>query len=131
MAGKKDFTAANTGRVYSAIAEATAAPEAPQAQDPVEAQEAQEAPKTRKKRRAYTPEEVQEALMTGKTGGKPGIKAARINIAFTPDLHAYVTTMSRVRGQTLSDFVEDLVRQSMKDNAELYAEAQTFLQRFK
>ena len=51
MASKKDFSTANTGRVYSTITEATAEPEQ---------QEAQEAQQTRKERKTYTEQEQQE-----------------------------------------------------------------------
>lgn len=115
MASKKDFTAANTGRVYSTISEATADP----------AQEAQ------KPRKEYTAQQAQEMRQAGTTQGRKGCKAVRINMAFAPDIHEYIRTMARVRGESVTDFTNYVFRQSMADNAELYEKAKAFQESFK
>lgn len=121
MAGKKDFTTINTGRVYSTITEATAEPE----QEP---QQAQEAPKTRK---LYNEQQAQEMRQAGTTQGRKGCKALRINMAFTPEMYEYIKTMARVRGESITDFTNHILRQSMEDNAELYEQAKAFQESFK
>lgn len=118
MASKKDFTQVNTGRVYSAITEATAEPE----QQPKEAQ----APRT-----AYTADKVEEMRQAGTTQGRKGCKAVRINMAFTPEVHEYIKTMARVRGESVTDFTNYVFRQSMEDNAALYEKAKAFQDSFK
>lgn len=122
MAAKKDFSKLNTGRVYEAIAEATAEPEAQ------EVQPAQEEPQAARK--AYTEAERQAYLQAGKTQGRPGIKAARINLAFYPDQYEYIKTMAAVRGQSITEFVNHIIGQSMEENAALYAQAKAFLKAF-
>ena len=122
MTGKKDFTTANTGRVYSTITEATAEPET---------QETQQAQGTRKPRKAYTAQEAQEMRQAGTTQGRKDCKAVRINMAFTPDVHEYIKTMARVRGESVTQFTNYVFQQSMKDNAELYEKAQGFKNAFK
>ena len=116
-AKKKDFTQANTDRVYSAIAEATAEPEAPEAQQVSEAQ--------------YTDEQMAAFKEAGKTQGRKGAKAIRFNMAFPPSVYEYITTMARVRGESVTKFTQFVFEQSMKDNAELYEQAKTFTKSFK
>ena len=111
---KKDFSNLNTGSVYEKnIAEATAEP-APQA-----------IPK-RKKNTPPTEEEIQLAREQGRTRGRAGVKALRINMAFTPEIHDYIRTMAQVRGQTVTQFTEAVFRKSMEDNAEIYEQAKAF-----
>ena len=117
MASKKDFTTANTGRVYGAIAEATAAPD-----------QTQEEQQTRKERKTYTEQEQREFMEAGKTKGRKGCKAIRINMAFTPEVHEYIKVMARVRGESITDFVNAVFARHMADNAETYQRAKEFME---
>jgi len=123
---KKDFSTANTGRVYNAIAEATAEP-AEDAQQAQQEQQTQEAPKGRK---TYTAEQAQEMREAGTTQGRKGCKAVRINMAFTPEVHEYIRTMARVRGESVTDFTNFVFKQSMEINADLYEKAKAFKESF-
>jgi FMN-dependent NADH-azoreductase len=124
---KKDFSNVNTGRVYNAIAEATAEPAAEQ--EIVEAAAEQEivaeVPK-RKARKTYTAQEAAEIMETLHTAGRKGIKLPRINLAFTPELHDYITTMSRARGETITDFVNKVLREHMEQHRDIYEKAIEF-----
>ena len=111
---KKDFSKIKTGSVYDAIAEATAEP-APQ---PIP---------RRKTGTAPTQEEIDLARAQGKTQGRAGVKALRINMAFSPEVHDYIRIMARVRGQTLTQFTEAVFRKSMEENAGIYEQAKIFL----
>lgn len=113
MAVKKDFTQANTGRAYNQMTEAIA--------DPAEARQ----------REGYTEERAQEMREAGTTQGRKGCKAVRINMAFTPEVHEYIKTMARVRGESVTDFTNFVFRQSMKENADLYEQAKQFQKTFK
>lgn len=115
MAIKKDFSQVNTGRVYSAIEQATAEP----------AQEVQN-PRT-----PYTEQKAQEMREAGTTQGRKGCKAVRINMAFSPAVHTYIKTMARVRGESVTAFTEYVFRQSMEQNTDLYEKAKTFQETFK
>lgn len=112
MARKKDFSSINTDRVYSEIEEAT--------QDPLEI------PSGRKARKTYTEAEALEIMDQLKTNGRKGVKLPRINVAFTPEVYMYVTTMAQVRGQTITQFVNHILRASMEENRELYEKAIEF-----
>lgn len=78
------------------------------------------------KRKTYSPEEEQEMREAGTTQGRKGCKAVRINMAFSPSVHAYIRTMARVRGESVSEFTEHVFRLSMEENKELYELAQSF-----
>lgn len=120
MASKKDFSGANTGRVYRKIAEATEAP------DQQEEQQAQEVPQPRRPRKTYTEQEGQQFIAAGKTQGRKGLKAVRINMAFTPEVYDYIKTLSRVRGESIQKFTEYIFARSMEDNREIYEKAKAF-----
>ena len=125
---KKDFSKVNTGRVYDAIAAATAEPEEKTTDKltTVEAQEAQEKQEKRKTRRTYNEQEAQEYLTSLKTSGRKGLSLKRINLAFAPDTYQYVQIMARVRGESMTDFVNIALRQHMEEHGDLYQRAQEF-----
>ncbi len=112
---KKDFTQVNTGRVYETIEEATA-----------ETQEEIITPRTHRARKEYTPQEALEFLQEMKTAGRKGVKLPRINLAFAPDTYEYVQIMSRVRGESLTAFVNLALREHMREHADIYEKAIEF-----
>lgn len=113
----KDFSKVNTDRVYSAITEATAAPDQGEA--------------TTKPRRTYNAEETLEMQEAGTTQGRKGCKAKRINMAFTPENYRYIFTMSRIRGESLTQFLNAVIRRSIADNQEVYEQAKKLTEKFK
>ena len=117
--GEKDFSGIDAGRMYNAIHEATAEP----AQ---EAQEVQETKRQYKPRREYTEQEKQEYMQQGKTTGRKGLKMPRINLAFAPDIYEYIQIMSRVTGQSMTDYVNTILRQYMEDHQDIYKKAVEF-----
>lgn len=110
---KKDFSTANTGRVYDAIADATA-------QDEQEIYE-------RKPRRTYSDAEKKDAMDALNTQGRKGLKAMRINMAFSPELHDYIRIMAGVRGQTITEFVNEILAQSLEQNRDTYERAKELI----
>lgn len=119
---KKDFSQVNTGRVYDTIAAATAEPE----QEVQEVQEIQETEKKRKPRKEYTAQERLNFIQEMKTAGRKGVKLPRINLAFAPDVYEYIQIMSRVRGESMTDFVNIALRQHMEEHRDLYDKAIEF-----
>lgn len=117
MASKKDFTAVNAAPVYSNIEKATAEP----APKPI---------KRRSRSQEPTAEEIQLAREQGRTQGRKGVKATRINMAFSPSVHDYIKTMARARGESVTAFTEYVFRQSMEANADLYEKAKEFVDNF-
>lgn len=125
MSGKDFSKAATTGRIYSAIQEATAEP-AQEINKAQEAQEAQEKPAGRKPRRTYSEQEAAEIMQSLKTSGRKGLALPRINLAFAPDIYDFVKTMSRVRGETMTEFINFVLRQYMDDHGDIYERAIEF-----
>lgn len=119
---KKDFSQINTGRVYNTIAEATAEPE----QEAVEVIQTQGTRKKYKERKTYTEQEAAELMQELKTSGRKGLKLPRINLAFAPDIYNYIQIMSRVRGESMTDFVNVALRQHMEEHHDLYEKAIEF-----
>lgn len=108
---KKDFTAAN--KAFDALAEAVQLP-------------GQIEMDTRKDRRTYTDAEAAEYMAAGKTSGRKGVKLPRINMAFDPDIYEFIRTMAQVRGQSLTQFVNHILRQTMDANQDIYKKAIEF-----
>lgn len=102
----KDFSGVSTQRVYNTIAEATK--------------------ETRGERKTYTAEEAAKFIQEHKTAGRKGIKMPRINLAFDPESYDYVKTMSQVRGETMTEFVNYILKQSIEENKEVYEKAKEF-----
>lgn len=69
---------------------------------------------------------LQAAREQGRTKGRKGCKALRINMAFSPEVHDYIRTMARVRGETITQFTNYIFQKSMEDNAEIYEQAKRF-----
>lgn len=116
-AAKKDFSKVNVNPVYDLIAEAT---EAPAASDKPGGK------KGYKPRKTYTEEEAAEALESLHTSGLKGVKLPRINLAFTPANYEFIKIMAQVRGQNLTEFVNDVLQQARDNNADLYQQAINF-----
>lgn len=117
MAKPKNFSQINTDRVYNTIAEATAEPDI---------QETQEVQETRKPRKEYTAQERLDFLQEMKTAGRKGVKLPRINLAFSPDVYEYIQIMSRVRGESMTAFVNIALRQHIEEHRDLYDKAIEF-----
>ncbi len=114
MAAKKDFTNINTDRVYNKIAEAT------------EETEMHETQEKQKERKTYSKEEAEEFLQGRKTSGRKGLKLPRINLAFSPEVYEFVKTMSRVTGETMTEYINKVMQQHMEANQDVYKEAIKF-----
>ncbi len=76
--------------------------------------------------KVYTEKERAEAMANFETAGKKGMKMPRVNLAFTPENHEYIQTMSRVRGETMTRFVNTIIEAHMKDHAEMYEQVKAF-----
>lgn len=115
---KKDFTAAAAATMKNNIVEA---------QDTTATEELTDNPvKRRKSRKTYSEEEKQEFMSIGATSGRKGTKLSRINMAFTPENYDFIQTMAKVRGETLTSFVNDMVAKYREEHGELYKKAIEF-----
>ena len=111
---KKNFDEINTSNVFSQqIQEAVSEPAA----EPIPRQKQGELP---------TEEIVQMAREQGKTQGRKGCKAHRFNMAFSPKAYDFIVCMARVRGETITGFVNHLIEKCIDENQEVYQKALEF-----
>lgn len=99
---KKDFSTINTGRntnLLGSIEQATT---------------------QRGQQHTASPEEQEQRAAAMKTQGRKGCKAARLNVAFSTANYEYIQIMSRIRGQSLTAFINTIIEKSREENAELY-----------
>lgn len=67
-----------------------------------------------KNRKMQTPasrEEADERMALMQTRGRKGVHLPRINMAFTPENHDFIKTMSVVTCQTMTEFLNDVIKQ--------------------
>ena len=77
--------------------------------NPAEAQQVQEVDTISTISTQY-PETAVPQIEFGATQGKKGHKAPRINMAFSPDVHAWIKTASRQQGISATEFVNNILR---------------------
>ncbi len=82
--------------------------------------------KIRKTRKEYHGEEALKWEKAGKTQGRKGCKMVRINMAFAPEIHDFIRTMARVRGESMTEFTNYVFKQYMEDNSEIYKKVLEF-----
>lgn len=61
------------------------------------------------------------------TQGKKGERLPRINMAFSPANHEYITVMARLKGVTMTQYVNSLIDAEREANSELYDKARELL----
>lgn len=71
---------------------------------------------------------AQKALADLKTQGQKGAKLDRINMAFTADNMDYIRTMSKLKGQTMTQFVNILVAEEREKNGAAFEAAKAILE---
>lgn len=71
---------------------------------------------------------AQKALADLKTQGQKGAKLDRINMAFTADNMDYIRTMSKLKGQTMTQFVNILVAEEREKNGAAFDAAKAILE---
>ena len=94
---KKNFTDTAAARMFEEIEQVTA-----ETQETPETPETQETPRAKRQ------------------------KLQRINMAFTPDNYEFIHTMARVRGETLTAFVNEIIDKAKEDHADVYRQALLF-----
>ena len=58
-----------------------------------------------------------------RTQGKKGAGAQRINMAFTPDNIDFIRIMSRIRGQSMTEFTNYVLEQYRAEHPDVYQRA--------
>lgn len=102
MAGKKDFSEMNLGRVFGTIEQATA---------------------DHRGQSVITPEEKAKRESTLKTQGRKGAKLPRINLAFSPQNFDFVRVVARASGKSMTEFINLIIAQYRTEHPDLYDKA--------
>ena len=103
---KKDFSEIKTGRVYTAIEQATG---------------------KKQQQTTASKEEQAERKAALKTQGRKGCTATRINMAFTPENHEFIKVMARASGRTMTEFTNLVIEAYRMEHPEIMAQARAFL----
>ena len=72
---------------------------------------------------AFIPQEEQQAQDTLHTQGRKGMKAARINMAFTPENYDFIRVMAGIRGESMTNFVNYVIEENRRTNGAKYEQA--------
>lgn len=72
-------------------------------------------------------QEVQEAQEALRTQGRRGIKLQRINMGFSPSNMDYIRTMSKAKGLTQTQFVNQVLDKHREDAGEAYTKIKELL----
>ena len=107
MASKKDFAGMNTGRVYGALEQATS---------------------RKGQQGTASPQEAEERREALKTQGRKGVKAIRINMAFTPSNHEFIKVMSKATGRTMTELTNQVIEAYRNEHPEFMEKANSFLE---
>ena len=67
---------------------------------------------------------AQEALATQ---GKRGAKAQRINMAFTPSNIDFIRIMAKLKGQTMTQYVNSIIDREREEAGEAYQKAKDLI----
>lgn len=74
-----------------------------------------------------TPDEKAEREATGRTQGRKGCKATRINMAFTTPNHDFIKTMARISGKTMTEYTNLVIDRYRAEHPELYDKAKALI----
>lgn len=69
--------------------------------------------------------ERQEAL---RTQGKKGAKAQRFNMAFTPSNLDFIRVMSKIKGLTMTQFVNEIIDREREAQSDTYEKAKSLIE---
>lgn len=72
----------------------------------------------------YSMEEVEGM----NTQGRKGMKLDRMNMAFSPANYDYIRVMSAIRGQSMTQFVNDIIMEDRQKNGKVYRMAKELAQ---
>ncbi len=74
-----------------------------------------------------TPQEKAEREAAGRTQGRKGCKAIRINMAFWSENHAFIKTMARISGKTMTEYTNLVIAKYREEHPEVYERAKALI----
>lgn len=73
-----------------------------------------------------SPQEKAARMSSMRTQGRKGLKAIRINMAFSPENHAFIQVMARATGKTMTGALNEMLDKLREANPEIMEQAQRF-----
>jgi len=73
-------------------------------------------------------QDTQEEYDARNTQGKKGMKADRMNMAFSHENFEYVRTMAGLHKMTMTKYINRLIEEDRKRNTELYEKAKSLME---
>ena len=72
-------------------------------------------------------QEAQDEYNARNTQGKAGMKAERINMAFSPANYEFLRTMAGLHRMTITKYVNHLIEEERKRSADIYQKAKDLM----
>jgi len=72
-------------------------------------------------------QDAQERLDTLRTQGVQGLKSMRINMAFTPANSDFIRVMSKIHGQSMTQYVNSVIEAERERNGDKYKKAKALV----
>ena len=130
MAGKKkDFSGISTGSRAAAFIQDNAAEafiSQPQTGSKVFAN-IEQATSRKGQQGTASPQEAAERKEQMRTQGRKGVKAERINMAFSDSNYQFIRVMAKATGKTMTEFTNAIIAAYQREHPELMEQAQAFL----
>lgn len=98
----KDFKNLNTSRVFSQLEKST---------------------REHGKQTTATIQEQEERKKKRQTQGRKGCRLGRYNVAFSPENKDFIRVMSKIRGQTMTSFINDIIDEYRNEHEKIYKKA--------
>lgn len=77
---------------------------------------------------AEVTQDAQDEYNARNTQGKAGMKAERINMAFSPANYEFMRVMAGIHKMTLTKYVNHLIEEERKRSADLYQKAKDLME---
>lgn len=130
MAGKKkDFSGISTGSRAAAFIQDNAAEafiSQPQTGSNVFAS-IEQATSRKGQQGTASPQEAAQRKEQMRTQGRKGVKAERINMAFSDSNYQFIRVMARATGKTMTEFTNAIISEYQREHPELMEQAQALL----
>lgn len=76
-----------------------------------------------------TEDEMLEAREQGRTQGRKGTKALRINMAFPPEMYDFIRRMAKFRGESITVYCQHIIQLYMDQHMDDYEQILDFMER--
>ena len=80
------------------------------------------------KLRSLTEAEKEKRAKTMRTQGRKGCKIQRVNMAFSADNYDFLRTVSKLKGDSITNFVNFIVDKYREEHSDIYEQAKKLIE---